>query len=172
MGALIVILLTQLVGNTDYNGAGTIMIQSCFYGKVPVYAFLLKVVFTAVTMGSGFKGGEIIPSFFIGATLGNAFGQMVGMEPSFAAAVGMVCVFCSVVNCPLASIMIGIELFGTGGVIYYALCCGVCFIISGYYSLYQAQRFAYSKTPVEEVESGDTLEAKRPEDWRKKRKRR
>ncbi len=147
-GGIIVIIMTAIAGDNTYNCAGINIVDMAFEVPVPVYAFAAKILFTAITIGSGFKGGEIIPSFFIGATLGNAFGYLTGIEPSFMAALGMICVFCSVVNCPMASVIMSVELFGSGGILYFALACAICFIASGYYSLYGSQDFVYSKIPI------------------------
>jgi H+/Cl- antiporter ClcA len=148
VGGVIVVLLTLLSGSNNYNGAGMDMINASFAGKIVWYACIVKILFTIITMSSGFKGGEIIPSFFIGATLGNVLGSCMGMDISFAAAIGMICVFCCVVNCPTASVMMSIELFGSTNVLYFAFACAICFLLSGYFSLYSAQGFAQSKRPL------------------------
>ena len=113
--------------------------------------FILKMLFTAVTLGGGFKGGEIVPSFFIGATFGCVFGQITGLSPSLCAAVGMIALFCGVTNCPLASLFISAELFGQGCVPYCLLVIAVSYLLSGYYGLYREQRFYYSKFTDEHV---------------------
>lgn len=102
----------MLVGNQTYNGTGMSVIQSSIDGSVRPEAFLLKIIFTALTLGAGFKGGEIVPSFFIGATFGCLFGNLTGFEPSLCAAVGMISLFCGVTNCPITSLLISFELFG------------------------------------------------------------
>ena len=175
-GAAVVIIMTFIVGDTTYNCAGIDIVDKAFVTTVPVYAFAVKILFTAVTIGSGFKGGEIIPSFFIGATLGNAFAYFTGMEPTFMTALGMICVFCSVVNCPMASVIMSVELFGSGGILYFALGCAVCFIASGYYSLYGSQDFVYSKIPINPGDKSDInmgLQAKKWKEmyWRQYRER-
>src|SRR5699024_9448684 len=107
--------------------------------------FLLKILFTALTLGAGFKGGEIVPSFFIGATLGCAVGPLLGLDPAFAAAIGLVAVFCGVVNCPMASLVLSMELFGGSGMLPFALACAVSYLMSGPFSLYSSQKLVYSK---------------------------
>lgn len=102
----------MLVGNQTYNGTGMSVIQSSIDGSVRPEAFLLKIIFTALTLGAGFKGGEIVPSFFIGATFGCLFGNLTGFEPSLCTAVGMISLFCGVTNCPITSLLISFELFG------------------------------------------------------------
>ncbi len=137
--------LLLLVRNQDYLGIGTDSIMNAINGKVIWYAFLAKMVFTAVTLGGGFKGGEIVPSFFIGATFGCLFGQILNLSPSFCAAVGMIALFCGVTNCPLASLIISIELFGSAGAPYYLLAIAISYLLSGYYGLYGEQTFRSSK---------------------------
>ena len=115
IGGCFVIIATMLVGNQTYNGTGMSVIQSSIDGSVRPEAFLLKIIFTALTLGAGFKGGEIVPSFFIGATFGCLFGNLTGFEPSLCTAVGMISLFCGVTNCPITSLLISFELFGYDG---------------------------------------------------------
>ncbi len=149
VGGCIVIALTYLVGCRDYNGAGMDIIQRAIQGDAKAEAFLLKILFTALTLGAGYKGGEIVPSFFIGATFGCVVGPLLGLPASFAASLGMAAVFCGVTNCPLASVILCIELFGFTGAGYYALCCAISYMLSGYYGLYSEQKIMYSKVQPE-----------------------
>lgn len=149
VGGCIVIAATYLVGCRDYNGAGMDIIVKALNGDAKAEAFLLKILFTALTLGAGFKGGEIVPSFFIGATFGCIVGPLLGLPGAFAASLGMAAVFCGVTNCPLASIMLCIELFGFHGTGYYALCCAISYMLSGYYGLYSEQKIMYSKMQPE-----------------------
>ncbi|MCH5194040.1 MAG: chloride channel protein [Oscillospiraceae bacterium] len=145
-GGVIIILLTLIVGNRDYNGAGMNIIEKAFEGEAFPLAFLLKILFTALTLGAGFKGGEIVPSFFAGAAFGCVFGGLIGLDPSFGAAVGLLAVFCGVTNCPFASIILSLELFGkTEGLAFYALAISISYMLSGYWGLYSAQKFYQSK---------------------------
>lgn len=145
-GAALVIVLTLAEGSGDYNGAGGHIIELAVEGEVHVpWAFALKMLFTALTLGAGFRGGEIVPTLFIGSTLGCAVGPLLGLDPAFSAAVGMIALFCGVVNCPLASIFLAIELFGGGGLPFFALACSLSFLVSGRYSLYSSQNIVYSK---------------------------
>ena len=144
-GGAVIILLTLIVGNRDYNGAGMNVIERAFEGEAFPLAFLLKIIFTALTLGAGFKGGEIVPSFFTGATFGCFFGGLIGLDPSFGAAVGLLSVFCGVTNCPFATIILSIELFGAGGLAFYALAIAISYMLSGYWGLYSAQKFYQSK---------------------------
>ena len=142
----IIIGLNLLLQTTDYMGAGTeLIVQAVQFGKVKPWAFFWKILLTALTMKAGFKGGEIVPSFCIGATLGCAMGQLVGFEPRLCAACGMVAVFCAVTNCPITSMLIAFELFGFEGVSYFLIAIAVSYATSGYYGLYKDQTIVYSK---------------------------
>ena len=114
-------------------------------GKTDCLAFLLKILFTSLAIGCGFKGGEIVPTFFIGATLGCLLGQVFGFEPSCAAALGMIGMFCCVTNCPVSSILIAFELFGFKAVPYFLICNAIGYYMSGYYGLYKDQLVSMSK---------------------------
>ncbi|MBR3971047.1 MAG: chloride channel protein [Ruminococcus sp.] len=145
IGGTIVVVLTLIVGDYTYNGTGGDMIVSAFTESPFFAAFLIKMVFTAVTLGSGFKGGEIFPVFFIGSSFGSAFAPLLGLDCSVGAAVGMAALFCGVTNCPIASILLSIELFGSEGIGMYVLVCAVSYMLSGYRGLYSEQRILYSK---------------------------
>ena len=145
VGGVAIIALTTVLGTRDYNGAGMNIAELALAGTAVPCAFLLKMIFTGLTIGSGFKGGEIVPTFFIGATFGCVVGPLLGLEPGFAAAVGMVVLFCCVVNCPLASVILAVELFGGEGLIFFALACGLGYVMSGYYGLYSEQRIVFSR---------------------------
>ena len=121
------------------------VINQAISGEANVEAFLLKIIFTAITISAGFKGGEIVPAFFIGATFACVTGPFLGLNPSFAAAIGFVALFCSVVNCPIASIILSIEVFGTDGLMFFAIVCGVSYLMSGSFGLYKEQKIMYSK---------------------------
>lgn len=145
VGGILVILFTLALGTTDYNGAGTDIIGKAMGGEARPEAFLIKIILTAITLGAGFKGGEIVPTFFIGATFGNVMGSLLGMNSGFAAAVGMIALFCAVVNCPMASILLSVELFGSEGMLLFGITCAVSYMLSGYYGLYSSQKIMYSK---------------------------
>lgn len=145
VGGLLITGLTLLVRTRAYNGSGMNLIEGAFSGASRPEAFLLKLLFTALTIGAGFKGGEIIPTLCVGATFGNVCGGLLGMDPSLGAAVGMTAVFCGVTNCPLTSILLGIELFGATSLPYTAIACAVSYMLSGYYGLYGEQKIVYSK---------------------------
>lgn len=149
IGGALIIGLTLLVGSTDYNGAGMELVERAVSGEANAWAWLLKLLFTAVTIGFGFKGGEVVPSFFVGACFGCVLGGLLGLPAGFGAAIGLVAVFCGVVNCPFASIFLSIELFGAGGLLYFAVACAVSYLLSGYCGLYSSQTILYSKMRAE-----------------------
>ena len=152
IGGCILIVLTLLVGSNAYNGAGEDIIESAInQGIAPNWAFFWKIVFTVITIACGFKGGEIVPTFFIGATLGCTLGPLLGLPAGFAAAIALVAVFCGNVNCPIASIVLSVELFGSGELIYFALACAIAYMLSGYFGLYSSQKIIYSKTRAEYI---------------------
>lgn len=144
-GGTVVVLLTLLLG-TDYNGAGMGIVEKAILGGTArPEAFILKLLFTVITLGCGYKGGEIVPTFFIGATLGCVAAPLIGMEAGFGAALGLIGVFCGATNAPIASLFMSVELFGTKGLPYFAVVCAVSFMLSGYFSLYKSQIIVYDK---------------------------
>lgn len=149
VASVIFIALTLIVGNRDYNGGGFPLIERCMEGDVRYEAFLMKILFTAVALGAGFRGGEIVPTLCIGATFGCAVGTIAGFSPTLCTACGMVALFVGVTNCPITSLLIAFELFGYEAMPYYAIIIAVSFTLSGYYGLYSSQKFAYSKIRTE-----------------------
>ncbi len=144
-GGCLVVLLTCLVGSQSYNGTGINIIENCINGTVRPEAFLLKMIFTALTLGAGYKGGEIVPSFFTGAAFGCLFGNLLGFSPTLCTAVGMTSVFCGVTNSPITSLLISFELFGYDGMPYFLLATAFSYMLSGYFGLYRSQKIVYSK---------------------------
>lgn len=144
-GGTAIVILTLLVGSNDYNGAGMHIIEHAVEGEVHWEAFLLKMLFTALTIGAGYKGGEIVPTFFVGATFGCLLGQFIGLSPSLCAAIGMISLFCGVTNCPISTLLISFELFGYEGMPYYLLAVAFSYMLSGYSGLYRSQKIMYSK---------------------------
>ena len=146
VGGTSVLILTLIVGNTDYNSTGSAIIASCFAGaSISIFAFLLKMIFTTLTLSCGYKGGEIVPTLFIGATLGAAIGGIIGVSPELLAADGMGALFCGVTNCPISSLLICFELFGYDAMPYFLLAVAFSYWVSGYTGLYRAQKIVYSK---------------------------
>lgn len=141
----IIVVLSLLLGTRDYNGAGISVVERAINGEAVPYAFIIKMIFTAITIEAGFRGGEIVPSFFIGATFGCTFGNLIGFSPSVCAAVGLIALFCGVTNCPITSMLISFELFGSDGIPYFMIAVAVSYFMSGYYGLYKDQTIVYSK---------------------------
>lgn len=146
--AVLFIALTLVFGR-DYCGAGFNLVEEAIAGEVRYEAFLLKILFTAVALGGGFKGGEIVPTLAIGATFGATCGSLLGFEPSLCAACGMLALFVGATNCPVATLFLGFELFGFEAMPYFAVTVAISFALSGYYGLYSSQKFTYSKIKTE-----------------------
>ena len=151
-GGFIVIALTLAVGSEYFNGAGMEAIDDAFRSAVVWYAFLMKIIFTAFTLGAGYKGGEIVPAFFTGATFGNFASRIIGLNSSFGTGIGLVCLFCGVTNCPLTSMILSVELFGSRGLPFFAAACATSYMLSGYIGLYSEQKIVYSKTKAEFID--------------------
>ena len=145
-GGIIIVALTYLVRCHDYNGGGIEKITGIFCGDTVRYeAFILKIVFTSITIGAGFKGGEIIPTFFIGATFGAAAASVLGMPAAFGAAIGMAALFSGVTNCPFATVILCAEIFSGKGIIYVVLAAFISFFLSGNISLYTNEKLSFIK---------------------------
>ena len=146
VGGLLVVALTLALGTRMYCGAGSGVIALAIAGECVPPSFFLKIIFTALTLGAGYKGGEIVPSFFVGATFGCLFGHLAGISPSLGAAAGMLAMFCGVTNCPITSMLIGFELFGFGGgAKFLIIAIVISYMFSGYGGLYHDQIIVYSK---------------------------
>lgn len=139
IGGLIVAVAVFAIGTTKYIGLGVPVIVDAFNEQLPSYDFALKIIFTAVTLGAGFKGGEVTPLFFIGATLGNALAWIIPLPMSLLAGMGFVAVFAGATNTPLACSIMAIELFGAQSGIYVAIACVVAYLMSGNNSIYNGQ---------------------------------
>ncbi len=144
-GGILVIVVTLLLGDRFCNGAGMGVAVAAVGGEAVPWAFLAKILLTALTIGAGYKGGEIVPAFFIGATLGCTVGPLLGVDPGLSAAVGLIALFCSVVNCPVASMALSVELFGGARLWLFAIVCSVSYSMSGHFSLYAEQKIVYPK---------------------------
>ncbi len=164
IGGLAVIALVYLCGTRDYLGlgilsehAGAVTIPSLFAPPVHDWSWLLKMVFTVVTLSFGFKGGEVTPLFFIGAALGNALSPILGVPVDLLAALGFVAVFAGAANTPLACTLMGIELFGATYGIYIAVACFIAYLCSGHSGIYLSQRIAVPKTAAPGLATDATL---------------
>ena len=144
-GGCLIIFLTLLSGTRIYNGLGMPVILRALNGYAAPQDFLMKLLLTSVTLGAGYKGGEIVPTFFIGASLGCILAPLTGLDPMFSAEIALIGLFCGVVNCPISSVLLSVELFGSGNFILFGLTAAVSYMLSGYYSLYSGQKFMNSK---------------------------
>jgi H+/Cl- antiporter ClcA len=140
VGGAMVALAVLAVGTTKYIGLGIPTIVAAFSQHLPRYDFAAKFAFTALTLGSGFKGGEVTPLFFIGATLGNALSSMLPLPSSLLAAMGFVAVFSGAANTPIAGGLMAMELFGPEAGAFAAIACVVSYMFSGHHGIYHAQR--------------------------------
>ena len=148
VGGVIVTVMTLLVGDHRFNGAGMDMALNAVAGNADWYSFLLKMLVTAVTLGAGVKGGEIVPTFCIGATFGCLLGGLLGLDPGFAAALGLVGLFCCATNSPFASIILSMEMFGSTNLYLFAFVCVICFVLSGNSGLYASQIIEFNKSSM------------------------
>lgn len=146
VGSAVLIVLMLVVGDS-YLGIGSeSIVRAVEEGEAVPWAFIMKMIFTVITLCIGFKGGEIVPSFFIGATFGALVGSVLGYSPALCAAIGMIAMFCGVTNTPIASLIIACELFSFKNVQFFLIAIAVAYLLSGYTSLYTSQKILYSKT--------------------------
>ncbi|MBR6676807.1 MAG: chloride channel protein [Clostridia bacterium] len=140
--SLLLIALTFISGTRDYNGGGVAFIESIFEGhQVVPWAFALKLLFTAVTVAAGFKGGEIVPGFFVGATAGAVIAPLLGLPAAAGAALGMAALFAGITNCPISTFILSMEMFGAHGIPYFIVTIVVSFLLSGRLSLYDKDKY-------------------------------
>ena len=155
-GGVLVIGLFFLAGTGDYLGLGVlgdrpgaITLPAMFTStEIPAPAWAWKLAFTVITLAAGFKGGEVTPLFFIGAALGNTLALLLGAPVDLFAALGFVAIFAAATNTPLASTLLGMELFGAGNGLYLATACFVAYRFSSHRGIYASQRLAVPKFPV------------------------
>jgi H+/Cl- antiporter ClcA len=153
VGGLVVIGLTYALGTRDYLGLGVTsqdpggvsIVSSFSAGGATWWSWWWKILFTAVTLSCGFKGGEVTPLFFVGATLGNALSRVLGLPVDLCAGLGFVAVFAGATNTPLACTLMGVELFGSGHLAYLAIACFVAYLFSGHSGVYLSQRLGDGK---------------------------
>lgn len=145
VGGLLIVILTFSLGTFDYNGAGSEVIARSFEKRAGFEEFILKLIFTAVTLGAGFKGGEILPVFFVGSAFGSFAAPVLGLDCSVGAAIGLSGLFCGVTNCPVTAVFLCVELFGVNNLPIYLITCGISYMLSGYAGLYSEQKIVYSK---------------------------
>ena len=149
IAASVIFIVMTFVFGRDYCGAGFNLVEEAMHGESRYEAFLLKMLFTAIALGGGFKGGEIVPTLAIGATFGAAFGNIVGFEPSLCAACGMLALFVGATNCPTATLFLGFELFGFEAMPYFTVSVALSFALSGYFGLYSSQKFRHARVKTE-----------------------
>ncbi len=156
LGGILIIALTYISGTTDYlglgvttqSGQGSSLVNAFKPGGVDTFSWLWKIIFTVITLSTGFKGGEVTPLFFIGAALGNTIATMAGMPVDLFAALGFIAVFAGATNTPLACTLMGVELFGGEHVIYFAIACFIAYYFSGHSGIYSSQRVGVSKADL------------------------
>ena len=164
-GGVLVIGFSYLFGVGRYNGAGMSVITAAVeQGQALPWDFLCKIFLTALTLACGFKGGEVVPSFFVGATFGCVVGPLLGLPAEFAAAVGLVSIFCGATNVLIPSILLGFELFSGAGLELIALGCGICFMLSGHHGLYSSQTFVTNKLRSEYMSHKWRVKVKKAEE--------
>ncbi|WP_209331395.1 voltage-gated chloride channel family protein [Lunatimonas salinarum] len=139
VGGVVIALFVYLTGSTKYIGLGVPTIVDAFSEDLPWYDFLAKIGTTSLTLGAGFKGGEVTPLFFTGATLGNALSGIIPLPVALLAAMGFVGVFSGATNTPLACTLMGIELFGAESGVYVGLACVLAYLFSGHAGIYHSQ---------------------------------
>ena len=145
VGGALIAAMTFLAGDHRFNGAGMDMALEAVAGHADWYSFAVKMLFTAVTLAAGFKGGEIVPTFCIGATFGCVVGGILGLDAGICGALGLIGLFCCATNSPLASIVLSIEMFGGANLHLFALVCVICFVLSGHSGLYASQIIQFDK---------------------------
>ncbi|MDA0659983.1 MAG: voltage-gated chloride channel family protein [Planctomycetota bacterium] len=165
VGGVLVVILVVLLGTRDYLGLGVasadpnaVTIVSSFReGGVHAWSWWWKLVFTVVTLASGFKGGEVTPLFFIGASLGNVLAGLTGAPVDVLAALGFLSVFAGATNTPIACTVMGVELFGGEFVLYYAVSCLLAYLFSGHSGIYLSQRIGTPKLSDSRLEPDMSL---------------
>ncbi|TVY11713.1 voltage-gated chloride channel family protein [Paenibacillus cremeus] len=157
VGGCIVIVLVYTLGTRDYLGLGLPLLSQSFTETTAPLAFLWKTIFTSITLGAGFQGGEVTPLFVIGATLGNALGSLLHIQAPFLAGLGLIAVFSGATNTPIACFLMGLELFGAEGAIFMFIAVTVSYLFSGHTGIYSSQRIAVAKSRRSAFAEGSTL---------------
>jgi H+/Cl- antiporter ClcA len=165
LGALIIIALTFALGTRDFLGLGVtnpdpngVSIVSAFKtGGAHYFSWFWKLLFTAITLGMGFKGGEVTPLFFMGAALGNTIAVLSGAPVDLMAGLGFIAVFAGATNTPVACTIMGVELFGGDYVLYYAIACFTAYYFSGHTGIYLSQRVGAAKVETDDSANNKTL---------------
>ena len=157
IGGIIIAIAVFAIGTTKYIGLGIPTIVESFQLQEPLYVFALKMAFTIITLSAGYKGGEVTPLFYIGATLGSALSLFLPLPTALLAGMGFVAVFAGATNTPLACMMMGIELFGAESGIYIAIACVVSYLLSGHNSIYGKQIIGEAKNSRYQTHEGKSI---------------
>ncbi|WP_026561186.1 voltage-gated chloride channel family protein [Bacillus sp. J37] len=158
VGGLVIIGLVYMVGTRKYLGLGIPLIDDAFEGEVSPLTFITKLLFTSLTLGAGYQGGEVTPLFAIGSTLGSSLGDILQVSIPFLAALGFIGVFCGATNTPIACFIMGIELFGSEASLYLFLVCIISYLFSGHTGIYTSQQIGVSKSKLIPIHKNDTLQ--------------
>lgn len=157
IGGFIIIALVYILDTRDFLGLSLPLISDSFTNNVHPFAFLEKIIFTSLTLGTGFQGGEVTPLFVIGSTLGNTLANLIHMEPSFLAALGLIGVFTGATNTPISSFILSIEIFGSQGILYMFMTCVISYMFSGHTGIYTSQRIGITKSNSIKIPRNTTL---------------
>lgn len=157
IGGVIVIVLTLVVKTNIYNGIGTETIKDSFVTSVPSLAFLGKIIFTSISLGSGFQGGEVTPLFYAGSTFGNFLAPLLNLPIGFLAALGLIGVFAGASNAPIACFILGVEMFGSEGIIFFFISSIISYMFSGHHGIYTSQLVATAKSKLLNKDTGKKL---------------
>jgi H+/Cl- antiporter ClcA len=157
IGGIVIALSIFLIGTTKYIGLGVPTIVAAFNEKLPLYDFAVKILYTSFTLGAGFKGGEVTPLFYTGATLGNALSGFIPLPMALLAGMGFVGVFSGATNTPLACTFMGIELFGIESGVFLGVACVTAYLFSGHSGIYSSQVVGSPKSLLFGLEKGKTL---------------
>ena len=155
VSAAAVIVITLVLGTRMYNGSGSPIMEKCLTDpsfKIFPLAFLIKIVMTAITLGGGFQGGEIVPSLFTGAAFGNLFAQIFALPGPLCSALGAAAVFCGVTNCPVTALLIAFEMFGFSAGSLFLLVIAITYMLSGNFGIWSTQLIRYSKLDSERID--------------------
>jgi len=158
VGGLVIIALVYIVGTRKYLGLGIPLIDDAFEGEVSPLTFITKLLFTSLTLGAGYQGGEVTPLFAIGSTLGSYLGDILQVSIPFLAALGFIGVFCGATNTPIACFIMGIELFGSEASLYLFFVCIISYLFSGHTGIYTSQKVGVSKSKLIAITENDTLQ--------------
>lgn len=157
VGGCIIILLVLLINTRKYLGLSLPLIENAFNGDVSPFTFLNKLIFTSITLGAGYQGGEVTPLFVIGSTFGSYLATILNTPIPFLAALGFIGVFCGATNTPIACFAMGIELFGSSAAIYLFIVCIISYLFSGHTGIYTSQKIGSSKPNFTSINTEETL---------------